>query len=249
MSNKTDNIEVKFPARIAVYDDFKSNPRTIDVEPEETRDFIGHLSSRIYELSHEKGSKIAFSVIKQVCENYIHAGFKEMVISIFPDGEEIRFSDQGPGIENVENALKPGFSTATQEMKKYIDGVGSGLPITKEYLSMTNGEILIENNLKHGCVITLKQNKDKKIKDEIFIPENSNVNYKNSITLNKRQTSILYLLQNGETFGNKQIAEELNLPQSSVHNELNKLQEIGFVEKVGTKRYISDSGKQFINNL
>ena len=48
--------------------------------------------------------------------------------------------------------------------------------------------------------------------------------------------------------GNKQISEELNLPQSSVHNELNKLQDLGFVEKIGTKRQITDLGKQVIHN-
>ncbi len=249
MINELNDIEVKSPARIAVYDDFRSSPRIIDIPPEETRDFIGHLSSAVYEESRSVGGEIAYSVIKQVCENFIHAGFKEIVVSILPKGREIRFSDQGPGIDDIENALRPGFSTATQNMKKYIDGVGSGLPITKEYLSMTNGEIVIENNLNHGCVITLKQNSNAKTADNIVIPSNLSLNNNNSINLNKRQTSILYLIKNGETFGNKQIAEELNLPQSSVHNELNKLQEIGFVEKIGTKRYISDSGKQFINNL
>ncbi len=249
MKNKITNIEVKTPARIAVYDDFRSNPRIIDIEPEETKDFIGHLSAKVYEENKSSGGNISYSVIRQVCENFIHAGFAEIVVSIMPNGEEIRFSDQGPGIENIENALRPGFSTATQEMKKYIDGVGSGLPITKEYLSMTNGEIKIENNLKHGCVITLKQNKDKDSQDKINIPNLQNSNLKNNLSLSKRQLSILFLLKNGETYGNKQISEELDLPQSSVHNELNKLQELGFVDKLGTKRVISETGIQFINNL
>ena len=249
MENNPVNIEVKSPARIAVYDDFRSNPRIIDIEPAETKDFIGNLAAKVYEENRTSGGEISYSVIKQVCENFIHAGFAEIVVSIMPKGEEIRFSDQGPGIENVENALRPGFSTATQEMKKYIDGVGSGLPIAKEYLSMTNGEIKIESNLEHGCVITLKQNKNKEVSDIVNIPNIEQSWADKNLNVTNRQMSILYLMKNGETFGNKQISLELNLPQSSVHNELNKLQELGFIDKIGTKRIISETGKRFINNI
>ena len=239
-----DYIEVSSPARIAVYDDFRSAPRIVEVEVEETRDFLGHLAAKIYEEEQAAGGKIAYSVIKQVSENFIHAGFKEMVVSIFPGGKEIRFSDQGPGIENVEDVLRPGFSTATQAMKKYIDGVGSGLPIAKEYLTLNNGCIEIESNLNHGCVITLKEN----VEENVVIPANFSKEVAINSKLSARQFSILHMLASGETFGNKQIAEELELPQSSVHNELNKLQDMNMVEKVGTKRRITDLGLQVIHN-
>ena len=245
MFQEDENIIVKTPARIAVYDDFRSTPKIIEVQPEETKDFLGHLAAKIYEESAEKGGKIAYSVIKQVSENFIHAGFQEMVISILPGGKEIRFSDQGPGIENVEDVMRPGFSTATNAMKKYIDGVGSGLPIVNEYLSFNNGSIKIESNLNHGCVITLKENKDL---ENVIIPAGLTEKIKETSELNQRQLSILHILSNVEMLGNKQISEELNLPQSSVHNELNKLQDLGFVEKIGTKRQITDLGKQVIHN-
>ena len=238
------NIVVKQAARIAVYDDFRSQPRIVEVQPEETRDFLGHLASKIYEEEQAKGGKIAYSVIKQVSENFIHAGFREMVISILPGGKEIRFSDQGPGIENVEDVLRPGFSTATAEMKKYIDGVGSGLPIAKEYLTLNNGSIKIESNLNKGCVITLRENDD----ENVVIPANFSTDVAKNSKLTPRQFSILQLLSHGETLGNKQIAEVLELPQSSVHNELNKLQDMNLVEKVGTKRRITNIGREVIHN-
>ena len=247
MFEDTNNIEVRTPARIAVYDDFRSSPRIIEVEPEETRDFLGHLAAKIYEEEQSAGGKIAYSVIKQVSENFIHAGFKEMVVSIFPGGKEIRFSDQGPGIENVDDVLRPGFSTATNEMKKYIDGVGSGLPIAKEYLTLNNGSIEIESNLNQGCVITLKESADS-AEEDVIIPSNFSTNIVKNFKLSSRQFSILNLLSTGETYGNKQIAEELELPQSSVHNELNKLQEMNLIEKVGTKRRITNMGIQVIHN-
>ena len=245
MLENSNDIEVTSAARIAVYDDFRSSPRIVEVEPEETRDFLGHLAAKIYEEQQAVGGKIAYSVIKQVSENFIHAGFREMVISILPGGKEIRFSDQGPGIENVNDVLRPGFSTATSEMKKYIDGVGSGLPIAKEYLTLNNGSIEIESNLNHGCVITLKSEERQ---ENVVIPAGLHNSAGGITSLSPRQTSILLLLSKGETLGNKQIAEELELPQSSVHNELNKLQDMNFVKKVGTKRQITDLGLQVIHN-
>ena len=247
MLENINDIEVKTPARIAVYDDFRSQPRIIEVEPEETRNFLGHLAAKIYEEDQAVGGKIAYSVIKQVSENFIHAGFKEMVISILPGGNEIRFSDQGPGIENVEDALRPGFSTATASMKKYIDGVGSGLPIAKEYLTLNNGTIKIENNLNKGCVITLKS-KEEKEKENVRIPSSLNESIPELASLTPRQASILHLISGGELYGLVQISEQLNIPPSTTHSELKRLEDMNFIKKVGTKRVITSLGKQIIHN-
>ena len=247
MYDLEENIEVKNPARIAIYDDFRSQPRVVEISPSDPQSFIGALAAKIYEESASLGGRIAYSVIKQLTENFIHAGFREMVISILPGGKEIRFSDQGPGIECVQNVFRPGFSTATQNMKKYIDGVGSGLPIAKEYLSLNNGEIKIESNLNHGCVITIKEGSSSS-KRNIYVPANFADFLSQKTDLSPRQISILHILSSGEIFGNKQISEVLELPQSSVHNELNKLQEMNFIEKVGTKRKITDLGRKIINN-
>ena len=43
-------------------------------------------------------------------------------------------------------------------MKSYIRGVGSGLPIVKEYLEFTHGTITIEDNLGSGSVVTISAN-------------------------------------------------------------------------------------------
>jgi predicted transcriptional regulator len=40
-------------------------------------------------------------------------------------------------------------------MKHYIRGVGSGLPLVKEYLDLSHGNITIEDNLNSGAVVTL----------------------------------------------------------------------------------------------
>ena len=86
-------------ARVALYDDMKSAPRITKVEPAATNEFIEHLTTTIYEQSRLAGGKIPYTLIREVSENFIHARFKEIVVSILDDGNTIRFADQGPGIQ------------------------------------------------------------------------------------------------------------------------------------------------------
>lgn len=142
-------------ARIAQYDDLRSAPRITEIHPAETTVYIENLASKIYEQAKIVGGSIPYTVIREVSENFIHARFQEIVVSILDDGNTIRFADQGPGISNKEKAQLPGFSSAIEPMKSYIRGVGSGLPIVREYLDFSRGSITIEDNLGTGSVVTI----------------------------------------------------------------------------------------------
>ncbi|HHY97379.1 MAG TPA: hypothetical protein GX509_01435 [Firmicutes bacterium] len=144
-----------YSVRLAVYDSLATVPRVIDFTSGEISQLLDDLANKTYSLSHERGGKIPYVAIKEIIENLMHAEFKEAVISILPDGNTIRVSDQGPGIANKDRAFLPGFTTATGYMKQYIRGVGSGLPIVKESLNISGGSIVIEDNLRSGCVVTL----------------------------------------------------------------------------------------------
>ena len=146
-------------ARVALYDDMKSAPRITKVEPAATNDFIEHLTTTIYEQSRLAGGKIPYTLIREVSENFIHARFREIVVSILDDGNTIRFADQGPGIQEKEKAQQPGFSSAIEPMKDYIRGVGSGFPIVKDYLDDREGSIVIEDNIVSGAVVTISLEK------------------------------------------------------------------------------------------
>ncbi|HHY46246.1 MAG TPA: ATP-binding protein [Firmicutes bacterium] len=141
--------------RIAVYDSLAAVPRVVDLSSGDVAKLLDEIANKAYSLSHEKGGRLPYMVIKEVLENLIHADFREAVISILPDGNTIRVSDQGPGIPNKDRAFLPGFTTATSQMKQYIRGVGSGLPIVRESLLASGGSIVIEDNLKSGCVVTI----------------------------------------------------------------------------------------------
>lgn len=159
LSSSTDYTFVDSVARIALYDDLLSAPRVTEIQPDETAAFLETLASTIYNLSHEIGGTIPYTIIREVSENFIHAQFNEPTVTILDHGNTIQFTDQGPGIEQKEKALRPAFTTATKEMKSYIRGVGSGLPIVAEYLEVSHGHITIEDNLGAGSVITISLNR------------------------------------------------------------------------------------------
>lgn len=146
---------VNYAARIAVYDDAAAAPRVVVVDPSDVRTYLEEITTQVTQLSHEQGGTIPFMVIREVVENFIHAYFIEPTITILDGGNTIRFSDQGPGIKEKERALEYGTSSATEEMKRYIRGVGSGLPYAQQYMVDKGGSLTIEDNISQGTVVTI----------------------------------------------------------------------------------------------
>jgi hypothetical protein len=142
--------------RIAVYDNLKSIPRIIDFNYVAVQHFLDEVPQKTYLFSRELGGRMPYTIIKEVVENLIHASFNEIVITIMGGGNHIIVSDQGPGIENKEKAFLPGYSSATKSMKKYIRGVGSGLPIVRETIIFSGGNVDIADNIKRGTVVSLR---------------------------------------------------------------------------------------------
>lgn len=277
-------------ARIALYDDMLSSPRIVEVPPANTMDFIGELSSQIYNLSREMGGGIPFSAIRQVTENFIHAEFREIVVSIMDAGNTIRFTDQGPGISDKQRAQLPGFSSATEEMKQYIDGVGSGLPIVREYLDVKHGTLTLDDNLNGGSVVTLSlipqgtstqahtasaqaavyaptvapsiaspssaaaglvSSPTTAAPSAAYAPQGMHPVPANLVTaaLSRRGMEILGLFKHDETLGVQDISTMTDIPLSSTHSELRKLEEAGLIDKLGKKRVLSDLGRSVVESL
>ncbi|MCL6086968.1 MAG: ATP-binding protein [Actinobacteria bacterium] len=187
--------------RIAVYDNLTSIPRIIDYRYDSIIDFINTTTEKIYNISHEQGGSIPYTIIKEIVENLIHAKFSEVIITILNKGNQIMISDQGPGISNKEKAMLPGFTSATSEMKKFIRGVGSGLPIVKETIKFSGGSIDIKNNINTGTVVILKINTDEN-KFPDFNIHNKDEKIENSSSssdkFNKKNADEYDLMQNNE---------------------------------------------------
>ena len=237
---------VRQTARIATYDDMLSAPRISEVEPAPTAEFIENLTTKVYELARGAGGSVPYTVIREVSENFIHARFKEIIVSIMDGGNTIRFADQGPGIAQKEKAQMPGYSSATEPMKRYIRGVGSGLPIVKEYLDLSHGDISIDDNMEQGAVVTISLAK----KEE---PEPKAPKKRSPVPappLNQRERDFLALFLSEGALGVTDLSRLTEVPASSTHAELTKMEQAGLVEKTaGQKRVLTDYGYEVASAL
>lgn len=218
---------MKQTARVAVYDDMKMAPRVISIPPAPTAEFIEALASCINEQKTLLGGKIPYAAIREVSENFIHAQFQEIVVSILDEGNTIRFCDQGPGITDKDKALRPGFTSATEPMKQYIRGVGSGFPLVKDYLDYSNGNITIEDNIGNGAVVTISLTTQKPTTPSIPLPP-----------LTRREQDALKLFAQEGALGNKELKDQLQIAASSADTVLKKLEEYGLIEKTYRKKRI-----------
>ena len=72
---------------------------------------------------------------------------------------KIVVEDEGPGIQNIELAMKEGYSTATREMREMGFGAGMGLPNIKKNADHLKIESEIGKGTRVELVIELKERK------------------------------------------------------------------------------------------
>ena len=239
-------------ARVAVYDDLKMPPHIIEIEPAPTADFIEHLASCVNDEKMKLGGKIPYAAIREVAENFIHARFTEVVVSILDGGNTIRFCDQGPGIENKDKATLPGFTSAIEPMKRYIRGVGSGLPLVKEYLDFSGGKITIEDNIRTGSVVTITLQESPTQSNALQSSNSAQPQHARipAPPLTEREERVLKVFATEGALGVKEVAEFCDLPPSSTHNILVKMQQDGLIElSANKKRILTDYGYSVYQQL
>ncbi len=252
------------PVRIAVYDNMRSIPRIIDLNFNDINNFINETSEKTYNLSHEIGGSIPYTIIKEIIENLIHADFKEVVITVLDRGNHIIVTDQGPGIEDKEKAFLPGYTTATSKMKEYIRGVGSGFPIIKETITFSGGSIDVKDNIKRGTVISLKLGLTKtseKVHDPgsepAAVPPSGIESEKktqidildkfNGKILSDRQKKILFVILELEEAGPSKISKELGFSLSTSYRELIYLEKNKLLTSSSSgKRRLSEKGIKYL---
>jgi hypothetical protein len=244
---------VRFPARIAVYDDVAAAPRVIIIDPCDVRNYLEEITQEVTRLSHEQGGTLPFMVIREVVENLIHAYFIEPTVSILPGGNTIRFSDQGPGIKDKHRALEYGTTSATEEMKRYIRGVGSGLPYVQQYLLDKGGSLLIEDNIERGTIVTISMGtpvrKEDLMEDHVATTSSSQPTtsslYRPLTRLSSRGHLILTYLDTHEDVGPKELVAAYGLSASTWSRELQALDQAGLTYKQpgGQKRFLTDAAR------
>ncbi|MBQ7116901.1 MAG: ATP-binding protein [Clostridia bacterium] len=82
----------------------------------------------------------------------IHANGGEIDVEITGEDIIMTLRDEGPGIENVELAMKEGYSTAPDNIRTLGFGAGMGLPNIKKYTD----EFSIDTELGVGTTLNLR---------------------------------------------------------------------------------------------
>jgi hypothetical protein len=253
--SKTQSVdEVNYPARIAIYDDAAAAPRVVVVEPSDPRSYLEEITATVNKLAHEQGGSIPFTVIREIVENFIHAYFIAPTISILDAGNTIRFSDQGPGIKEKTRALEYGTSSATEEMKHYIRGVGSGLPYAQQYMLDKGGSLEIEDNISSGTVVTISTHPSDEVKSftrasvepatepALAAPPLSQASVAVQVTtpqpeakLSERGQLVIDYLGSHEAVGPSDLSHAYGYSNPTWSRELGTLCSLGVLRKVGQK--------------
>jgi hypothetical protein len=235
-------------ARIAVYDALTASPRVEEVSGHDARSFIEALASRTYQLSHEFGGALPYVVIREVVENLIHARFHEVVVTVLDGGNTVRFADQGPGIGDKDRVFLPGFSTATEDMKCVIKGVGSGLPVARECLTFSGGTIVVEDNLGCGTVVTIQVDPTPPMLPDEVVAEP--VEPDGGRRLTTRQKQVLSLVIELGAVGPTVVSRELSVGLSTAYRDLAALEEYGLIHSDESgKRVLTPTGVNLLDQL
>ena len=82
----------------------------------------------------------------------MHGGDGEMLLRVEPERIDLECRDRGGGIEDIELALQPGYSTAKPEHQEMGFGAGMGLPNIKKNASSLD----LDSRKGGGTHLTMK---------------------------------------------------------------------------------------------
>ena len=90
--------------------------------------------------------RVAISAFEAEMNIVIYTPEGELVARIQPDKIEVNAIDSGPGIPDVKQAMRPGYSTAPDWVRELGFGAGMGLPNIKSY----SDEMTLESTVNKG---------------------------------------------------------------------------------------------------
>ena len=105
-------------------------------------------------LDSEVIRRVSIAMYEAEINMVIHAGGGEADVSVSPDKIALVMTDHGPGIADIELAMREGYSTAPDNIRSLGFGAGMGLPNIKRYTD----ELKIESEVGKGTKITMSVN-------------------------------------------------------------------------------------------
>ena len=98
--------------------------------------------------------RVAIAMYEGEINMVIHAHGGKAEVEIYPDRIDIYLKDKGPGIADIDLAMKAGYSTATESIRSLGFGAGMGLPNMKKY----SDEMKIDSTVGVGTTVYLRVN-------------------------------------------------------------------------------------------
>ena len=96
--------------------------------------------------------RVAIAMYEGEINMVIHAHGGKAEVEIYPDRIDIYLKDTGPGIADVDLAMRAGYSTATENIRSLGFGAGMGLPNMKKY----SDEMKIDTAVGVGTTVFLR---------------------------------------------------------------------------------------------
>lgn len=118
-------------------------------------DTAGTASSKIKAMLKKLGippnivRDVAISAYEAELNLVIHSDGGELILEIAPDILTLTSADTGPGIADIELAMKEGYSTAPESVRSLGFGAGMGLPNVERHCH----EFSITSELGEGTII------------------------------------------------------------------------------------------------
>lgn len=241
--------------RVAVYPK-DGEPEVTEISAASPRSATAKFCRFVMDKVEELGGRVPEASVREVLENLIHAEYRGVVISVLEDGNRVRVSDKGPGIEDKIRAMEFGFSGATPEAAREIRGVGAGLGIARAAAEKVGGTVTIEDNIGGGTVATVSIPLDVEpgTAGETRVPETpAPRKYPDGVprmNISERQQKVLVtVLECGEV-GPSTVAERLEISVSTAYRDLSVLEEHGLVVTGESgKRLISPLGRDLVEAI
>lgn len=117
----------------------------------------GEASSQVKKVLKQLGiksdviRKISISMYEAEINMVIHANGGVIDVEILPDKVYIVLKDTGPGIPDIDLAMKEGYSTASDKVRELGFGAGMGLPNIKRY----SDYMKISSEVGKGTIVEL----------------------------------------------------------------------------------------------
>ncbi|HOV91427.1 MAG TPA: hypothetical protein PKW07_12070 [Syntrophorhabdaceae bacterium] len=142
---------------IMLDESFRFTPHLILEFKIEEKDFFiaGESASRVKKTLQQLGmkqeiiKKAAIIIYEAAMNVAIHANYGMLKVYIDAEVISIITEDVGPGIPDIELAMKEGYSTASHEIREMGFGAGMGLPNIKN----CSDELDIKSNVGEGTTL------------------------------------------------------------------------------------------------